>query len=861
MPRRNRFASTVRVAFVLLGALALAWSFRVFTPPLAAQAPKEDQSGRDDDYNQWKLSLATGTATDPKSFAVPEGYRVELVRSAGKDEGSWIALTFDPKGRAIISREDKGLWRLTWDESSDPRQPASNQRLEAIDDSLLECRGLLWAHDSLYANANNSKALYRLRDTNGDDRFDEVKLLRATSGGVGHGRNDLTLGPDGSLYLIHGDDVRLPADFDPAGSPLRNVTDSRLFPCSWDKDLFNAAMVLPGGHVIRTDRDGKSWELVAGGLRNPYGIDFNGDGELFTFDADMEWDVGMPWYRPTRVLHLTSGADFGWRHGTGAWPAWFPDSLPTTYDAGLGSPTAVRFGAKTNFPAPRRESLFIADWSYGRILAVQLRPNGASYTATAEPFVTGRPLNVTDLEVGPDGALYFLTGGRRTQSGLYRIKYVGGEKSVSTTNATAPELTAERQAAATARQLRRQLETFHVRQDPAALDVAWPVLDSPDPWLRHAARVAVERQPAGEWLERAWNERRPTARAVGLLAAARVASVDSAPRLLAELTDYPWSAATPQQQTIALRGAALGLARHGRPDADRVAALRAAVEPIFPSKSAEVNFLACELLAYLASPTVVPKTLDLLSAARHQEEKLRYLYVLRLVREPWTLVERRRYFTGLRQAREFYGAHFLPRFIAWIKTDAEATLSDAERADLKELLADEPAPSPVATPTVARPHVRNWIFQDLVGSLDADWSRRDPARGKAAFEAALCAKCHRYGGAGSFIGPDLTGVSRRFGRREILLSILHPSQVIDEKYQAVTVTTMDGQIVTGQRMSETAEQLVLAPNPLVPEQLVRIAKTDIESQRPSHVSPMPAGLLNSLSKDEIVDLLAYLTGP
>ncbi len=64
------------------------------------------------------------------------------------------------------------------------------------------------------------------------------------------------------------------------------------------------------------------------GYRNQYDIALNEDGELFTYDADMEWDFGSPWYRPTRVCHATSGSEFGWRSGTGKWPAYYEDSLP-----------------------------------------------------------------------------------------------------------------------------------------------------------------------------------------------------------------------------------------------------------------------------------------------------------------------------------------------------------------------------------------------------------------------------------------------------------------------------------------------------------------------------------------------------
>ena len=108
-------------------------------------------------------------------------------------------------------------------------------------------------------------------------------------------------------------------------------------------------------------------------------------GDLFTYDADAEFDMGSPWYRPTRVDQLVSGTDFGWRGVTGKWPPYFPDhadnALPTL-DIGRGSPTAVAFGTNSNFPPDYRRALFILDWAYGRIVAVNLAP---AATAIAPP--------------------------------------------------------------------------------------------------------------------------------------------------------------------------------------------------------------------------------------------------------------------------------------------------------------------------------------------------------------------------------------------------------------------------------------------------------------------------------------------
>jgi putative heme-binding domain-containing protein len=166
-------------------------------------------------------------------------------------------------------------------------------------------------------------------------------------------------------------------------------------------------------------------EIVAGGFRNPYDFAFAADGEIFTYDADMEWDIGAPWYRPTRIVHATGGAEFGWRSGWAKWPEYYIDSLPGTLDIGTGSPAGVEAYEHFAFPDKYRGAIFGADWARGRIIAVFLKPAGATYSATSEVFVEGTPLNVTDLAVGPDGALYFCTGGRGTEGGVYRIRYKG----------------------------------------------------------------------------------------------------------------------------------------------------------------------------------------------------------------------------------------------------------------------------------------------------------------------------------------------------------------------------------------------------------------------------------------------------
>src|SRR4051794_12431641 len=372
---------------------------------------------------------------------------------------------------------------------------------EAIGVRLAGAHGLLYAFDSLYAmvNERGTHGLYRVRDTDGDDKYDEVTLLREIRGGREHGMHSIVLSPDGkSLYVVCGN-----------ATELTKIDSSRV-PLNWGEDNlatriptgFMDDSLAPQGWIARTDPDGQSWELIAAGLRNPFDIAFDRDGELFTYDADMEWDIGAPWYRPTRVNHVISGAEFGFRNGSAKWPASSIDSFGAVVDIGPGSPTGITFGYGAKFPKEYQDALFISDWSFGKLRAVHLRPEGASYTADVEEFVSGQPLPVTDVVINPkDGAMYLAVGGRGAQSALYRVTYCGGE--VDATGQPAP-----RQALAE-RDLRRALEGFHGHPDANAIDAAWPHLGDRDRAIRYAARIAVEWQDPSRWGQKALTEPDP----------------------------------------------------------------------------------------------------------------------------------------------------------------------------------------------------------------------------------------------------------------------------------------------------------------------------------------------------------------
>src|SRR5439155_20785857 len=184
-----------------------------------------------------------------------------------------------------------------------------------------------------------------------------------------------------------------------------------------------------------------------------------------------------------------------------------------------------------------------------RIFAVHLKPKGASYTADYETFVKGKPLNLTSLQIGRDGAMYFITGGRGNQSGLYRVSYAGHESRLSQTKLEI----AEAKSAARARALRHQLESYHGKEEPRAIDFAWPYLGSEDRFLSYAARIAIEWQELSLWKERALAETNVDAGLNALLALARCGAKETQRDLLLALKKFPLDSLSVTQKLEKLR--------------------------------------------------------------------------------------------------------------------------------------------------------------------------------------------------------------------------------------------------------------------------------------------------------------------
>jgi len=370
-------------------------------------------------------------------FTVPPGFRVELAVKAPANDPTFslVNMTFDDKGRLLVSRENGPILLCTG-----PDKAGVLQDVRPYCTQVRNCQGMCWVKDALLLVGNGPKGtgLYRVRDTKHQDKTDEVTLLHRFRGRMGdHGPHAILHGPDNWLYVVIGNHAGAIVDKLAANSPLRrwptgamgpdqgkpNTTEDVLLPRLNDANGHAANILAPGGTIWRMDHEGKNLSLVAAGFRNEFDAAFSPFGELFTFDSDMEWDENLPWYRAVRICHCPPGADFVWRTGAANTPDYYIDSLPPLYETGRGSPVGLEFYDHNVFPEKYRGAYFMADWSLGIIYAVHLERDGASYKGKVDKFCTGTPLNVTDLNVGPDGAIYFVMGGRGSQGGAYRIAY------------------------------------------------------------------------------------------------------------------------------------------------------------------------------------------------------------------------------------------------------------------------------------------------------------------------------------------------------------------------------------------------------------------------------------------------------
>ena len=151
-----------------------------------------------------------------------------------------------------------------------------------------------------------------------------------------------------------------------------------------------------------------------------------------------------------------------------------------------------------------------------------------------------------------------------------------------------------------------------------------------------------------------------------------------------------------------------------------------------------------------------------------------------------------------------------------------------------------------------------WKLEEFASALEPLPSGRSFANAKQLFQAAGCISCHRVNNVGNEFGPDLTKIDPKNKPLDVLRDILEPSWRINEKYQTYLIELKSGKTMTGLILAETPTSYKVIENPLVKAEPMEIRKADIEEKKPLPTSLMPKGLLDKLTRDEILDLFSYI---
>jgi putative heme-binding domain-containing protein len=347
-------------------------------------------------------------------FEMPDGFRI--YRAAERDlTGGSYALRFDGQGRLLVG-DGTALRRLV-DKDGDGVFDGS----EVIATGLgwRGPQGILVYGDRLFVVGGDGIQLYEGYST---DNLRHIGRIGAKLGtGGDHDSHTLLRGHDGYIYFMAGN-----------GSGLTNRTHINV--------QNSPALIEREASVFRISPEGKHWECIANGGRNPPNLGQNYIGDFFSFDSDMEWHVGLPWYRPVRLNHWVIGGDQGWQE-VGAYPPYYIDNLPGILDIGRGSPNWGVFYEHIQLPARYKNAYLVCDYRWksestddyrtsGRLVAFHLERSASRWKANMETLVrpkpgakdsAGRaiPFALVDIDVAPDGSLYLT----EHNQGVWRVIY------------------------------------------------------------------------------------------------------------------------------------------------------------------------------------------------------------------------------------------------------------------------------------------------------------------------------------------------------------------------------------------------------------------------------------------------------
>ncbi len=822
-------------------------------------------------FGQSQLPPLEKSIEDPATgLNVQPGFAAELIYKVDKKKyGSWITLIFDKQGRLIVSDQGgAGVFRMTIPKIGEKFSEENITKLNL----KKSVQGFLFAFDHLYAIRFGSLSR---APVSADGVIGPEEVISELQGGGEHGPHSAIVSEDGeSLYVIGGNMTRTPKhQHSRIQENMKN--DVLLQHYTYGH---NAGGKAPAGFVMKFSPDGKRRELMSMGYRNPVDFCLNRHGETMVYDADMEYDIASPWYRPTRLNHGVSGGESGWRATTQKWRKYHADTVGSIVDLGPGCPTGVIAGTSAKFPTHYRDAIFLCDWTFATMYSVHLTPKGSSYTAEKREFLsnTKASLPLTDVQIGPDGHMYFTVGGRGGQSYLYRVYYKGK----ASTKLSELDMTG-----AEARKTRRMLESFHGHADPKALAAVWPHLGSEDYHLRYAARIAIEWQNTATWAKKAIGESNDVAAIHALLGLARRDVAGSLSAIIGRLAKVDYKKLNKEGQLALLRTYGVAMSRHGMPDAALKKAIGDQLNPHFPSTDDNVNEELCRVLSYLEHPNVVAKTIALMKVTKVKASEydaeimkrnqrygssilksmqtapntlnMHYLFCLKDVKTGWTMGDRKFYLGWVKNLASKSGGNMYASYIHKIRETAIASVPEKDRASLQYLMGDVKSIDISKLPKAKGPAVAWSVGSALKMLKEEPLTGRSLANGKKMFSAGLCVACHRFGTEGGGIGPDLTNLAKRSDYKAILESTLQPNLVVSDQFEQHELKMKDGSVILGRIVMDDKDSYSLVQSGLEPLKLKKVKKADVASKKSSKLSMMPPGLVNMMNADELKDLVAY----
>ncbi|MDO8539419.1 MAG: c-type cytochrome [Opitutaceae bacterium] len=729
------------------------------------------------------------------------------------------------------------------------------ERVSVFTDSVFEGMNLAFAPDGTLF-VITAKTIEVLPDCNDDGKADEARVILRLETEEKYPHSQLlgiTISTDGWVYAARGNT---------GGHPHAWIgADGRRLEAYGN-----------GGDIVRCRLDGTLLERFAEGFWNPFDLKFDRHGRLLCVDNDPD-SRG-----PNRLLHIVQGGDYGFKslygvsglHPYIAWDGELPGTLPMI--AGIGeSPGGVLDLSFAALPEGYRDTIAVTIWGEHAVSIVRPTPVGVSLRGTAESFIRGgkwfRPVAIA---AAPDGTIYITDWVLKDypNHGQGRIWRLTTREGVATVKPAAPAPRVERSPVAGEGKLADLLAA----------------LKATDPFVRHAAGVALARSELRSAIERELESADPALRLGALIALRRVDASDAETIIRPRLRDTD-----EHVRLMALIWAGEKELRTLKPEIEATATLPGITPRFFETWLATLQILNAPapardakrpagfrikrdvdhtLLAKIAADGSRPVGVrafalrrlagragaldrDVLSALVRTGDLMLRIEALRMLAEI-------RDTNAMETLRTIASNRGEP---ARVRAEAIVLLGAAESVVLTPLLDDpEKAVRTQAARTLRR---STQTIAPPPADAAAEWVKLlavdgNPEAGERVFFAptSTCVQCHRVNGRGGIIGPDLSVIGRAARRDQIIRSIVSPSQEIAPQFQGWEVTTKSGEVFTGLQghwRSGGAASLILLDgrDKVVPA-------GQIGTFRALPHSLMPAGLAAAFSIEEFRDLAAYL---